>query len=1370
MATVNQKTIVLCLSVVLVAGTLGFDWANTLFPSAEAHGVQAQLQSRFVRIEDETFNRQSLQTGEILTIQGRLVSLVERDLRGWISISTESADGGNRWEIVARDPPGNFDIAGNQSFVNPDTGTEDPPGNFDIAGNSVIPYSISARALDEGVYHVHTQLNIESVGPGLGPGQTVVVEGEPIIKPAPSDSMAVSMPSGGASDDPPMFQIDPEAEATALAEGYDLRQIANITGHLTDLVVVSEILAQDLGTPSLSVAYTQHPSSLELPDTVMLVIQLLDSSDTAGAVVQISEWLLSSITPDIIQEVGATDEFAEVLGSIGEVNLTEWTTGSLDAAGLGDEAFILTVGGSVEDQEFQMQQIVFSRDRLVISVYSVGLSEEDTITVAAELDYRAAQMVQPEPAPMEMPVVPATPQPDGSGGTDAGGKAPAFTSVGAGDRHTCGVRDDGSVECWGSNQRWDGLFVGQAMPPEGVFVLVSAGYEHTCGVRDDGSVECWGSNQRRDGLFVGQATPPGGTFLSVSSAHEYACGVRDDGSVECWGSNEHGRARPPDGAFASVSAGERHACGVRDDGSVECWGLGWWPGATLPEGAFLSVSAGYEYTCGVRDNGTAECWGDDQHGQATPPEGVFVSVSAGYEHACGVRDDGSVECWGSDSAYGFFAGQAMPPEGAFVSVSAGYGHTCGVRDDGTAECWGDDRFGKTRTPDQPTPAPETTRSGEGLGPFASVSSGTIHSCGVRTNGSVICWGSNEDWYGSFTGQATPPGGPFVSIDAGDFHTCGVRDDGSVECWGSNEGEYGSFTGQATPLGFSFNSVSAGHDHTCGVRDDGSVECWGSNEGEYGSFTGQATPPEGTFQSVSAGYEYTCGVRDDGSVECWGSNEGNYKATPPEGTFLSVSAGDRHACGVRDDGSVECWGSNQIWGGHFVGQATPPEGTFLSVSAGREHTCGVRDDGSVECWGSNEDWYGSFAGQATPPEGTFVSVSAGYVHTCGVEAGGAVVCWGDSGYGQATPPEVPPVAHTPHDDHANTGMGATPMTVGISEVGTLDYARDADFFVFEAEEGSIYRMGVLSGLREPMLVLYDADVRPLASPDGSAYGHIPSIVWKAPQTGSHHLSVAGISGDTGPYVLFIAPYEGTDDYPNTVREAGPIPVDEDVRGKLDYHGDMDVFAFEVEKDGPYRIAVSSEALTNPMATLYDAGGEELASGDGQRHPLASLIRWDALAANQYYVEITGEGTGSYTLAILPDVGDDHGNLLEEASFVEVRDVIEGALDYAGDVDFFVFEAEEGESHIITVTVEDTQANYSMGIGIYGPGGHSWHVSSGGNGGLVESAFLEHEISGRYYIGIDGSLDSADGAYMLFIAPAIVPFPYSSTVVLTPPPAH
>ena len=145
----------LAVLVVLSAGTI-------IMESAFGHGVQAQLQSRFIRIEDETFSTQNLNTGEMLEVRGKLVSMVNRDMRAWISIFSESTNAGNRWEFVARDPPGNV---------------------FDIPPLGEVPYALKVKALEPGVYHVHTQLNVASVGPGLGPGLTVFVEGDPVIKP-----------------------------------------------------------------------------------------------------------------------------------------------------------------------------------------------------------------------------------------------------------------------------------------------------------------------------------------------------------------------------------------------------------------------------------------------------------------------------------------------------------------------------------------------------------------------------------------------------------------------------------------------------------------------------------------------------------------------------------------------------------------------------------------------------------------------------------------------------------------------------------------------------------------------------------------------------------------------------------------------------------------------------------------------------------------------------------------------------------------------------------------------------------------------------------------------------------------------------------
>ena len=129
----------------------------------------AALQSRFVRISDESFSTQSIHTGDTLTVTGSLQSLVNRPLRAWLSLFSESTNAGNRWEFLSRDPPGNI---------------------FDIPAGATIPYSITVKALEPGTYHVHTQLNIEHIGPGLGPGQTVQVSGPAILKPVPWGNVA----------------------------------------------------------------------------------------------------------------------------------------------------------------------------------------------------------------------------------------------------------------------------------------------------------------------------------------------------------------------------------------------------------------------------------------------------------------------------------------------------------------------------------------------------------------------------------------------------------------------------------------------------------------------------------------------------------------------------------------------------------------------------------------------------------------------------------------------------------------------------------------------------------------------------------------------------------------------------------------------------------------------------------------------------------------------------------------------------------------------------------------------------------------------------------------------------------------------------
>jgi hypothetical protein len=262
-----------------------------------------------------------------------------------------------------------------------------------------------------------------------------------------------------------------------------------------------------------------------------------------------------------------------------------------------------------------------------------------------------------------------------------------------------------------------------------------------------------------------------------------------------------------------------------------------------------------------------------------------------------------------------------------------------------------------------------------------VSAGGDHTCGVRSNGSLECWGRNI--YNQITDT---PFGTFQSVSAGNTHNCGVTTTGSVACWGGDSYNQVTDTPSST-----FQSVSAGGYHTCGVTTSGSVECWGCGSTDCSEWEGQSSPHAGDFQSVSAGGYHTCGVTTSGSVECWGKDTDG-QSTPPSGSFLSVSAGRYHTCGVvTTSGIVECWGKDTD------GSITPPAGTFQSVSAGDYHNCGVTTSGSVTCWG----W--DYLDQSTPPAGTFQSVSAGEYHTCGVTTGGSVACWGDNSFNQSTPP-------------------------------------------------------------------------------------------------------------------------------------------------------------------------------------------------------------------------------------------------------------------------------------------------------------------------------------------------------------------------------
>jgi alpha-tubulin suppressor-like RCC1 family protein len=179
-----------------------------------------------------------------------------------------------------------------------------------------------------------------------------------------------------------------------------------------------------------------------------------------------------------------------------------------------------------------------------------------------------------------------------------------WKKLAAGSRHTCGIRADGTLWCWGENN-WRVL--GSGDEPLGNssnghrpvqvargtrWQSIAGGSMHTCGVQLDGSLWCWGANtdgQLGDGTEEPRRRPTrvgeSSSWQEVSTGWRSTCATRTDGSLWCWGENNKGqlgdgtrinRLRPTRAGMAntwrSVDTKHHHTCGLQADGTLWCWG------------------------------------------------------------------------------------------------------------------------------------------------------------------------------------------------------------------------------------------------------------------------------------------------------------------------------------------------------------------------------------------------------------------------------------------------------------------------------------------------------------------------------------------------------------------------------------------------------------------------------------------------------------------------------------------------------------------------------------------------------------------------------------------------------------------------------
>jgi alpha-tubulin suppressor-like RCC1 family protein len=267
-----------------------------------------------------------------------------------------------------------------------------------------------------------------------------------------------------------------------------------------------------------------------------------------------------------------------------------------------------------------------------------------------------------------------------------------------------------------------------SLPTGRTVTAVSTGVYHTCAILDDGSVWCWGYNDKGQ-LGVGNMSsgtwayspsqtllPTGRTATAIASGENHNCAVLDDNSMVCWGEGEHyrlgntnsqtDRSSPTyvtgsDGSvsalqFSSVAAGKRHTCSITTDNDMYCWGydaqeqLGnvntgqWASNSPLPVNLpaareAMGIIAGDYHTCAILDDESMYCWGYDNDNRLNTE---YNCGSGDYTNGCDAEDRD-------------IPAPAIPPSGrSIVAAFAGSQHTCVLIDNGGLYCFGTNQEGQ----------------------------------------------------------------------------------------------------------------------------------------------------------------------------------------------------------------------------------------------------------------------------------------------------------------------------------------------------------------------------------------------------------------------------------------------------------------------------------------------------------------------------------------------------------------------------------------------------------------------------------------------------------------------------------------------------
>lgn len=608
----------------------------------------------------------------------------------------------------------------------------------------------------------------------------------------------------------------------------------------------------------------------------------------------------------------------------------------------------------------------------------------------------------------------------------------SWVQLATGQVHTVGIKSDGSLWNWGSQQAGvlgDGVGgLGSVLRPQRIgsslWRSVASGSYHTLAIRSDYTLWSWGfgtSGQLGDGGTISRSSPVQvgtSSWTQVSCGKDTSAAIRSDGTLWMWGNGSSG------------GLGQLNDLSIRNS-PVQ---IGATPILGTATATVTTITPTLLGTAAL--TATTSNTGDDSFLTLSIPWNIsFLGLSYNTIY---VGTNMYITFGAGSSVYSGLSAinPALPKIMLFAADRSAQRYYYGVEgvapnrtyrikfegSTSTSGTLGSPTMGYEAVFYESTPAridihmTHLSSTGGVLGIYSAstlIQAITTTQLSLTSSISVTTGVSSSGVTDAYS---------WTQVSVGELHTAAIRQDGTLWTWGSNTyGQLGqnnsTFTHRSSPVQVgtgSWTQIRATRGATLAI--DTTSKLWGWGEaGQHGglSTANRSSPVQvgsDSWVAIGGGPLHALAIRSDETLWGWGDNA-TYQLTLNETIYswTQIQTGANSTAAIRSDGTLWTWGRGLLGDGITYQQKQSPgqvgTSSWNQVSVGQSHMVAIRSDGKLFAWGDNPRGQlgdGTVVSKLAPLQiGTdnWIHVSAGNEYTTAVRSDGALFAWGFNAVGQ-----------------------------------------------------------------------------------------------------------------------------------------------------------------------------------------------------------------------------------------------------------------------------------------------------------------------------------------------------------------------------------